>query len=56
MAPEKSKLENDLERLRKRIQTSKRRLREAERKGEDLQVSIAAAMLARENIKRTRKP
>jgi chaperonin cofactor prefoldin len=56
MGKDASKLEKDIESLRKRIQTSKRNLREAERKAEDLQSSIQTAMLAREKIRRNRKP
>ena len=55
MGKEDSKLGNDLEGLKKRIQTSKRKLREAEQKARVLQSSIETAFLARERAKRNRQ-
>jgi len=52
MGKESSKLENDLEGLRKRIQTSKRKLREAEIQAGKLRSSIETAILTPEQGKR----
>jgi chaperonin cofactor prefoldin len=54
MGTESTKLEKDLEGLKKRIQTSKRKLREAEIKARKLQSSIETALLAPEKVKRNR--
>lgn len=56
MGKESSKLENDLESLRTRIQTSKRKLRESEIKAGKLRSSIETALLSPEKAKRNRKP
>jgi chaperonin cofactor prefoldin len=55
MGKESSKLEKDLEGLKKRIQTSRKKLREAEIKARNLQSSIETALLAPEKAKRNRK-
>ena len=55
MGTERTKLEKDLEGLKKRIQTSKRKLREAEVKARKLQSSIQTALLAPEKVKRNRQ-
>jgi chaperonin cofactor prefoldin len=55
MGKESSKLEKDLEGLKKRIQTSRKKLREAEIKARNLQSSIETALLALEKAKRHRK-
>jgi chaperonin cofactor prefoldin len=56
MGKESSKLEDDLEGLRKRIQTSKRKLRESEIKARKLRSSIETALLSPEKARRNRKP
>jgi chaperonin cofactor prefoldin len=55
MGKESSKLEKDLEGLRKRIQTSKRKLREAEIQAGKLRSSIETALLAPDKAKKTDK-
>jgi chaperonin cofactor prefoldin len=55
MGKESSKLENDLEGLKKRIQTSRKKLREAEIKARKLQSSIETALLTPEKAKRSNK-
>lgn len=55
MGTESTKLEKDLEGLKKRIQASKRKLRESEVKARKLQSSIQTALLAPEKTKRNRQ-
>ena len=55
MGTESTKLEKDLEGLKKRIQTSKRKLREAEVKARKLQSSIQTALLTPEKAKRNKQ-
>jgi len=55
MGTERSKLEKDLDGLKKRIQTSKSKLREAEIKAGKLQRSIETAILAPEKVKRNKQ-
>jgi chaperonin cofactor prefoldin len=55
MGKESSKLERDLEGLKRRIQTSRKKLREAELKAKKLRSSIETALLAPEKGKRNRK-
>lgn len=56
MGKESSKLEKDLEGLKKRIQTSRKKLCEAEMKARDLRSSIETALLTPGKPKRPRKP
>lgn len=55
MGKESSKLEKDLEGLKKRIQTSKRKLREAEIKAGKLRSSIETALLDPDKATRSNK-
>ncbi|MGH7942196.1 MAG: hypothetical protein ACREFR_14105 [Limisphaerales bacterium] len=52
---EDSKLEKDLEGLKKRILASKRKLREAEIKARKLRSSIDTGLMAPERAKRNRR-
>jgi chaperonin cofactor prefoldin len=55
MGKESSKLEKDLDGLKKRIQTSRKKLREAEIKARNLQSSIATALLAPDKARRNKR-
>lgn len=55
MGKESSKLEKDLEGLRKRIQTSKRKLRETEIRAGKLRSSIETALVSSDKAKLTGK-
>jgi chaperonin cofactor prefoldin len=55
MGKESSKLEKDLEGLKKRIQTSRKKLREAEIKARNLQSSIETALVAPDKARRNKR-
>ncbi|MGH7941978.1 MAG: hypothetical protein ACREFR_13005 [Limisphaerales bacterium] len=55
MGKESSDLEKDLEGLKKRIQSSKKKLREAEIKAGELRSSIESALLKPEKVKRNKR-
>lgn len=55
MGKESSDLEKDLDGLRKRIQSSKKKLREAEIKAGKLRSSIESALLKPEKAKRNKR-
>lgn len=56
MAKEGSKLGKEIEGLKKRLQASKKHLKQTELKAEDLNALIEAARQARESVDHAHKP